>query len=409
MIIFYLFDISKDLNGFFQKRMDSAIKEIQATNKDYILNVNIPDYTKYLIEKYELKTPILHEDKITSDYEEINVDRARNPSRLSRYSCGPRYVTGTRVTLYIPFEGDVDLFTYRPSTFSTGISLEATLNNQELLIYFEGVSDPHEYVKAEFERQLKGIEKYLGWVEKDVRGFNSNLAQKIKLKIEERRNKILKDGNLISSLGFPLRIRDGMPTTYAVPIERKKIVPQPTPSTDNFVQESILSFEDYENILSIVHNMSLVMERSPKAFKEMDEEALRQHFLVQLNGQYEGQATGETFNFQGKTDILIRNKEKNIFIAECKFWKGESVLTETIDQILKYLSWRDTKTAIFIFNKNKNLSNVLTQIPEIVKKHPNFKREVKYVSETGFRFILRHNEDSNRELILTVLVFDVPN
>jgi hypothetical protein len=28
------------------------------------------------------------------------------------------------------------------------------------------------------------------------------------------------------------------------------------------------------------------------------------HFLVQLNGQYEGQATGETFNFEGKTDMI---------------------------------------------------------------------------------------------------------
>jgi hypothetical protein len=41
--------------------------------------------------------------------------------------------------------------------------------------------------------------------------------------------------------------------------------------------------------------------------------------LVQLNGQYEGQATGETFNFQGKTDILIRVDGQNIFVAECKY------------------------------------------------------------------------------------------
>jgi hypothetical protein len=65
-----------------------------------------------------------------------------------------------------------------------------------------------------------------------------------------------------------------------------------------------------------------------------------------LNGVFEGQATGETFNFQGKTDILIRAQGKNIFIAECKFWKGEKVFLETIDQLLSYLSWRDSKAAI---------------------------------------------------------------
>jgi hypothetical protein len=38
------------------------------------------------------------------------------------------------------------------------------------------------------------------------------------------------------------------------------------------------------------------------------EEDLRQHFLAQLNGHFEGSATGETFNYEGKTDILIRER-----------------------------------------------------------------------------------------------------
>ena len=154
--------------------------------------------------------------------------------------------------------------------------------------------------------------------------------------------------------------------------------------------------------------MALVMERSPKAFSKMDEESIRQHFLVQLNGHYEGQATGETFNYEGKTDILIRGNGKNIFIAECKFWQGKEKLIETIDQIFKYLSWRDTKTSIILFNRNKDLSKVLTQIPEIVKNHNNFKKESNHNSETGFRFIMNHKDDKERELYLTILVFEVP-
>jgi hypothetical protein len=41
-------------------------------------------------------------------------------------------------------------------------------------------------------------------------------------------------------------------------------------------------------------------------FAGMGEETLRAHFLVQLNGVYEGHATEETFNFEGNMDILIR-------------------------------------------------------------------------------------------------------
>lgn len=154
--------------------------------------------------------------------------------------------------------------------------------------------------------------------------------------------------------------------------------------------------------------MAELMERSPKTFARLDEEALRDHFLLQLNGQYQGGAAGETFNFEGKTDILIREKGRNLFIAECKFWDGPAKLTETVDQLLRYTSWRDTKTAIFVFNRGRALIGVLAKISPAISAHSNFVREIGYGSETDFRFVLHHRDDPERELTLTVLVFEVP-
>lgn len=73
-----------------------------------------------------------------------------------------------------------------------------------------------------------------------------------------------------------------------------------------------------------------------------------------------------------------------------------------------YTSGRDTKTAIIIFNRNKNFSDVLSAIPDVVKEHPNYKRELSYASETGFKYQLHHRDDPNRELIMTILAFEVP-
>jgi hypothetical protein len=191
-------------------------------------------------------------------------------------------------------------------------------------------------------------------------------------------------------------------------VKRKVVIQKPVATTTAFTPEPALDMENYEAILKIVSNMVLVMERSPNAFVNMKEEDLRQHFLVQLNGHFEGEATGETFNYEGKTDILIRHNGKNIFIAECMYWDGEKSLLDKIGQLLGYTSWRDTKTAVLVFNRNVEFSKVVVQIPEVVKKHKNFKRQLDYKSETGFRFVLHHNEDKNRELILTVLAFNVP-
>jgi hypothetical protein len=175
-----------------------------------------------------------------------------------------------------------------------------------------------------------------------------------------------------------------------------------------FEPEPTLAMTEYERILEIISNMVEVMERSPKAFVGMNEEDLRTHFLVQLNGQYEGQATGETFNYEGKTDILIRTSAKNVFVAECKFWKGPQVFSETLDQLLGYTSWRDTKTAVILFNRNKDLTAVLEKIPDVIKAHPNYKRDLIPLGETKFRCIMHQINDENREVTVTVLVFDVP-
>ena len=191
--------------------------------------------------------------------------------------------------------------------------------------------------------------------------------------------------------------------------KRGRIEPRlPPASVAPYKPEPVLPEEDYQNILKIVKDMTLVMERSPAAFSNMGEEDIRQHFLVQLNGHYEGKATGETFNVVGKTDILIRHEGQNIFIGECKFWHGEKLFLETIDQVLSYLSWRDTKTAVIIFNKNRGFSSVLAKIKDVTPQHPLFKSGPKIEDETRFRYVFGQHDDPNREVILTVLVFDVP-
>ena len=159
--------------------------------------------------------------------------------------------------------------------------------------------------------------------------------------------------------------------------------------------------------------MALVMERSPQTFSKLKEEEIRDHFLMVLNSHYEGQATGETFNYGGKTDILIRVEGKNVFIAECKFWRGEKELRKTIDQLFRYTSWRDTKTAILLFNKDRDFSSVLNKIGSATKSHACCKREHNLISaklrnETTFSYIFHQPNDKNRELILTIMAFDVP-
>lgn len=397
-----------DLSAMLRKREERLREQVNETDNNQLLNVSVDDWCDYFEQIFKIEPLQLKKNEIEVDQVEINVDVSQYPDRDIRDRTQPFYVKGTRIGYLVPFDGDRDLFNYRPVTHTSSPPF-GIVNERHLVLGYTRTDHDAEAVRTAFNKDIAEIEKYIEWIAQDIKLFNDSLRTKIRQRLETRRDKLLKDQGLVSALGFPLRRRQDVPETFVVPsVRRKTTLRPPSIATNRFEPEPILEAREYEHILSVVSNMVTVMERSPKAFLGMVEEDLRQHFLVQLNGHYEGQATGETFNYEGKTDILIRVDGKNIFIAECMFWRGPESLNKKIDQLLGYTSWRDTKTAVLVFNRDKNFSAVLDKIPEVVESHPNFKRQLPYTSETGSRFILHHRDDKNRELMLTVLAFEVP-
>ncbi len=403
-ILFHQFD----LRAVLETQGKNMVIEIDALSENQLLNTPVEDLCNYFVEKYTLVPPKININGIQADYGDAKIDVSRRFEYATFGNEGPVYVTGTKLTFYIPFEGDPNLFKCRPSTFNYSPP-RADVKETELCMMYERTASDVSNIQSEFKRELENLNEYLSWIVRDVAPFNTSVHGKAQQRIEARREKVLKDKGLVQQIGFPLRQRQGTTQTYIAPQIKRKLAPKlPPASSTIFAPEPILDMQEYEHILSVIANMVLVMERSPNAFKGMKEEDLRQHFLVQLNGQYEGQATGETFNFQGKTDILIRVEGKNIFVAECKFWAGPEMLKATLEQLLGYTTWRDSKIALLIFNRDRSLSTVLSKIPEVIRAHPNFKRQIDYKSETGFRFVLGHRDDTSRELILTALVFEIP-
>jgi hypothetical protein len=383
-------------------------KEISNYNGNKLLNTPTEDLCEYFLGKYQLNTPVIHIDNAVADQQETKVDVSKNPNRYVTDRNHPFYIPGTKITIIVPFDGYPFLFDIKPSQYTLSPP-RAIIEENQLIFEYEGINLQSESIKTQFDNTIKEIKEYLSWLSHDIEGYNSSLSSIIHLEIENRKTKLLKDQSLVAALGFSLKQRSDDNMTYAAPQVRRKILPSPPlASVTPYTPEPVLLQDHYEHILKVLEDMALVMERSPRAFVSLKEEDLRTHFLVQLNGHFEGNATGETFNFSGKTDILIRVNEKNIFIGECKFWNGTKKLMETINQLLGYSSWRDTKTAIILFNKKKNFSNVLKTIPSTIEAHPNYKRTLPQLSDTRFQYVFGHREDSNRELIMTILAFDVP-
>lgn len=392
----------KDLFKLREEYRQLLSKEIREYDQEYILSADIDEVCAYLVEKFGLDIPVLGDKYQVLGLTDVTIPM-KQTSRSSP-SLGLTHISGTKVEYIIPFTGNAFLFDYRTEIHNHRPIKGHIVSSEIHLPYLirPNFNDFHmDEIRSEFEEELDVIKKYLEWNRQDAVIFNSEIDRIARSLIQERKDTYRKLTKFLADQGIRIRRRENAPDTFKAPVERRK-VPLRKPGS------SPLPMEEYEHILYVMTNMASVMERSPKAFAKIEEEDLRIHFLVQLNGQYEGQATGETFNLGGKTDILIRNANENIFVAECKYWTGEKGFLDALEQLFGYLTWRDTKAAIALFNKNREPTKVVRQIPNIIRKHESFIEQLPYESDSGFRFRLHHPEDSEKEALLTVLVFNVP-
>ena len=287
-----LFHGDQDLRTYMGTRKDQLRAEVESADPDYLLTVSEADYGGYLRDKYGLSAPEILVDRIYQhEPKDINIDVSRDPMRRAFGRGGPASVKGTSVTISLPFEGDGDLFRYQPSSYNLSPP-RGRVVKQEVRLTYEFTGHEADALSHRYDRDLGGIQAYLSWVRGDVSGFNDALPQFARQVIARRRKKLMADRRVSAALGIPIKRRADAPHTYTVPdVRRKPRIRRPQVLTEApFQPEPALEIAEYMHILKIIKDMVQVMERSPKAFAEISEEVLRHHFLVPLNGHYEGQA-----------------------------------------------------------------------------------------------------------------------
>lgn len=184
--------------------------------------------------------------------------------------------------------------------------------------------------------------------------------------------------------------------------------PLPHAPKGGYKPEPGITNEDYEHILSVIRHEGRTFESTPNTFAVHDEEQVRDIILAHLNGHYKGGATGETFRRSGKTDIRIEDQDRAAFVAECKIWRGAKELNSAVDQLLGYLTWRDCKAAIVIFNKqNAKFMELLQKVPETLAAHPHVKKNLGQHGDSKWRFVFASEEDEMLQVFVHVFLFNL--
>lgn len=392
----------------FQQHLKEVVEAIQKRSENEILNVSTEQYASYLESEHTLEFPILREEERTISSREVEIPASRVPREFG-YLLRDATMKGSSIIFHVPFSGEIDLLRYRPTTFNTSGGESLKVDDGELLFEYINFYNKPEMIEEQFNADLRAFKQKYIRLQKDFSNYHTQLKSFTIHVIEERKKTVLDQHNFVASFNIPLKRKKETPATFSVPAPamRKKIaVAAPVFDNGAFKPDPTIRTEDYREILKLLNDVGKNFERMPSTYKGKGEEDLRDHMLLVLDPNFEmGSATGETFNKSGKTDIQLRYGSSVLFIAECKFWTGEKGLSATIDQLLGYLTWRDSKTAIILFVRNKEITSVLQKVEQMVIKHPQYLRKNQSVAENWQEYMLHLNGDPNKEILTTILVF----
>lgn len=400
------------LDNLLGSKMQEIKSRIESESDDYILNVGEEQYIEHLKTEFILDVPEIHIDKVYVDTYERDIPGSRFPMEFM-ISNPHKSFKKDIIVYHIPYTGSIDLLKFRPSSWTSMAGYEIQINRQSQTIVLEYINfyDDASKIKRAYDDSVRYIFGSYGHLKNDIEGYNNGLEGFIRSTINARRQQINRKSDFLSSLGVPIKKKDSTPQTFAVakPRLREKISVKPVVHSKGFKPEPTLDADNYKKILKIINDVGKNFERLPSTYSDKEEEDLRDHILMILDPNFEyGSASGETFNKSGKTDIQLRHDSSVVFISECKFWGGEKAFLKTIDQLLGYLTWRDSKTSVVIFVRNKDFTSVLETVKKATPNHPNFVREATQSDESWFNYIFSLPDDPNKELKLAVQLFHIP-
>ena len=397
-----------ELSEFLRQVLEAVTGSISNEMDDYLLNVNEDDYVSYKVSEARIEPLEIHEDKIYASSSEQMIPAEYFPSRFNVYS-GKSYKKDV-IRFHVPFSGNRDLLKLKPNTYITW-TMDIEVSQDEFRFEIINFSDDSESIVREKDSAIRNIMQQYGYLQSEVGEFNDALEQKIRQAFQSRKSRIIAKSGVLASLGVPIKKQVGVSETFAVPTPKRRkqvIIKRPEVHDLGLKPDPTLNDDIYIDILKMIHDVGKEFERLPSLYSGKDEETLRDHFLMMLEPNFQGSATGETFNKSGKTDILLRHEGSNVFIAECKYWSGQKGFLATITQLLGYLTWRDSKAAVIMFVSNKDFSSVLETVKAVISEHPNYLSTKNENDETWLNFRFHINGDRNRAVKLAIMLYHLP-
>jgi hypothetical protein len=212
-----------------RRKLVAAIAELPP---DVLLVRDLADLEAELVERYRIDPLVLDWGAKTVERGEvaIEVDAADDAHRRISGPPKPATVTGTAITVFIPYSGARGLFGMRPM-LHTADPPRGFVREHDLLLRCSGVDLDPAAVRREIARAEAAVKKWVFRVNREVVAFDVDLPGEVHAALQPRIHKVRADADLMAGLGIPEHQRP--------PRRHEDLGPSGTESTAGASHESV--------------------------------------------------------------------------------------------------------------------------------------------------------------------------
>lgn len=404
-----------DLYSVLDHQKKEAVRAVAEASSGQIHASTDEQLTAHFQDKFAIASLTLYPERAEKSMNECQFETRDSFTYDIRHG-GSIQVPGITVTVRMPFTGESELLHFTPSTMiCSSTYADVTKPGRDGIgwLTYKFKFNQHNATAESIQRE---IDSAINFTVDTVRNqqnqliqFERELQQALQSAVTNRRSRLGGIHDLAKALDIPVSAKPGMPSLTPIPVAKKVIRELPPVADAKQLSGFSITDQAYENILSAIRAQGRTFEKAPATFSKFHEEELRDVILGNLNTHFQGQATGETFRAKGKTDICIEQDNRAAFIGECKIWRGSKELADGLRQLLGYLTWRDCKAALVVFNKERSkFSEILEKGPAALREcNDLFLGEVTQAEPGEWRMTFKAPGDEGRVITVQLMIYNL--
>lgn len=185
-----------DFGSYLRSKTNDLENHISSLRPESFSGDNEEKTFKSLLNNYTVRPLVIMENE-----KKVNANEANVTMHSTMFGSNEtRVVKGLSISVEIPFGGDSDLFYCRPSTYTLSGTPYADVEQNRIILRYETIEKDPETIKQLWQKDIEKIQQYIGWLEKDINGYNNSLENTVKNLLARRKKESDENSSLINAL-----------------------------------------------------------------------------------------------------------------------------------------------------------------------------------------------------------------